>query len=239
MKFSTLAAAIIALPSLAAADLTVGAGATMNLGTGTLDLGCRSLSAAGTFGAGGGTLDQALDVTIPVGGTLNGETGTLNVGGDWDNSGTFNAGSGTVNFVDDCAQALATISGDSTFSTLNLNTTSGKTYEFESGSTQSVSGAISLTGDSASTRLVLRATTNGSEAFFDVTGTQSIAFVDVKDNHAAGDKMVVGPDSVDGGNTDGWFIGVVVPALPLIGLAALMFLMIRFGKLARRVTARA
>ena len=138
MRLSTLAAALLALPSLAAADLTVGAGATVNLGTGTLDLGCRSLSAAGTFGAGGGTLDQALDVTIPLGGTLNGETGTLNVGGNWDNGGTFNAGSGSVNFVDDCSQTLATISGDSTFSTLNLDTTSGKTYELESGSTQTV-----------------------------------------------------------------------------------------------------
>ena len=65
MRFSALAAALVAVPLLAAADLTVGAGATVNLGTGTLDLGCRSLSAAGSFGAGGGTLVQALDVTIP------------------------------------------------------------------------------------------------------------------------------------------------------------------------------
>jgi len=225
--------------SPAGAQLTVGAGATVNLGTGTLDLGCQSLSAAGIFGVGGGTLNQALDVTIPVGGTLNGETGTLNVGGDWDNSGTFNAGSGTVNFVDDCSQTLATISGDSTFSTLNLNTTSGKTYELASGSTQTVSGSISLTGDSTLNRLVLRSTTGSSEASFNVTGSQNIAFVDVTDNHATGDTMTAGPGSVDGGNTDGWFIGTVVPALPWVGLAVLAFVMVWSGRLARRVTARA
>ena len=107
------------------------------------------------------------------------------------------------------------------FATLNLNTTSGKTYKLESGSTQTVSGAISLTGDSALTRLVLRATTTGSEASFNVTGTQNIAFVNVKDNHAVGDTMTAGAESVDGGNTDGWFIGAVIPALPWVGLVAL------------------
>ncbi len=241
MKLSILAAAFVALPSLAAADLTVSAGASMNLGTGTLDLGCQSLSAAGTFGAGtGGTVNQALDVTVPVGGTLNGETGTLNVGGNWDNGGTFNAGSGTVNFVDDCGQTLATISGNSTFSTLNLNTTLGKTYELESGSTQTVSGSISLTGDSISNRLVLRSTTNGSEASFNVTGSQSTAFVDVQDNHATGNALNAGPGSTNsGGNTDGWFFGGVVPALPWVGLVALVFFLVWTGKLARRATVRA
>ena len=240
MRRSTLAAALVVLPSLAAADLTVGAGATVNVGTGTLDLGCRSLSAAGTFVAGSGTLDQALDVTIPVGGTLNGETGTLNIGGNWDNSGTFNAGSGTVNFVDDCSQTLATISGDSTFSTLNLNTTLGKTYELESGTTQMVSESLSLIGDSTSNRLVIRATTNGSEASFNVIGSQSTSFVDVQDNHATGNTLKAGPGSVnDGGNTDGWLFGAVVPALPLVGLVALTFLLVGSGRLVRRATARA
>ena len=135
-------------PPPAEAQLTIGSGAMLNLGTGTLDLGCQSLSVAGTFVAGSGTLDQSLDVTIPVGGILNGETGTLNVGGNWDNGGTFNAGSGTVNFVDDCGQTVATIGGDSTFATLNLNTTLGKTYELESGTTQTVSGSISSSSSS-------------------------------------------------------------------------------------------
>ena len=82
----------------------------------------------------------------------------------------------------------------------------------------------------------LRATTNGSEAFFHVTGTQSIAFVDVTDIHATGNTMTAGGESVDGGNTDGWFIGAIIPALPWVGLAALAIFMVWSGRLARRAT---
>ena len=50
-KHFVTAIAVAAFLSLtlspAGAQLTVGAGASMNLGTGTLDLGCQSLPAAG------------------------------------------------------------------------------------------------------------------------------------------------------------------------------------------------
>ncbi len=49
------------------------------------------------------------------------------------------------------------------------------------------------------------------------------ATTNVKDNHATGDTMTAGAESVDGGNTNGWFIGVAVPELPLVGLVVLAF----------------
>ena len=82
-----------------AAQLTVGAGSALDLGTGSLDLGCAGLVVAGTVAAGTNVIDWAQDVSIQPGGTLNGESATLYVTGDWSNSGTFIAGTSSVNFI--------------------------------------------------------------------------------------------------------------------------------------------
>jgi hypothetical protein len=77
------------------------------------------------------------------------------VAGDWDNAGTFNAGTSTVQLVDGCGLASATISGDTTFANLDMTTTSGFLYSFTSGSTQTVTGAVipPWAGSDASGRL--------------------------------------------------------------------------------------
>ncbi len=86
-----------------AAQLTVGAGASVDLGTGSLDLGCADLTVGGTLSAGTSGFSQARDVTIDPSGLVNGNSATLEVAGDWDNSGTFNAGTSTVKMVDGCS----------------------------------------------------------------------------------------------------------------------------------------
>ena len=93
MRSATLAAAaILAVATGASAgQLSVGSGASVDLGAGSLALGCANLSVAGTMAAGTVGFDQARDVTIDPSGVLNGESATLQVAGDWDNAGTFNA----------------------------------------------------------------------------------------------------------------------------------------------------
>ena len=60
-----VAAGLVMLASLAnAAGFTVGSGASVDLGTGSLDLGCADLTVAGTLAGGSVGFDQARDVTI-------------------------------------------------------------------------------------------------------------------------------------------------------------------------------
>ena len=70
--------------------------------------------------------------------------------------------------------------------------------------------------------LTIRSTIDGSEAFLDLQGSQSVDFVDVKDNHATGYAIYMGLDSVNSGNAPGW----IVAALPALSGAALVLLML-------------
>ncbi len=227
MRRRTLAA-LAALSALGlaapapAAHVTVGSGSSIDLGTGSLDLGCADLTVAGTLSAGTAGFAQARDVTIDPTGLVNGNSATLEVAGDWDNAGTFNAGTSTVQMVDGCGLASAVIAGDTTFANLDMTTTSGFLYSFTSGSTQTVTGALALQG-AAANRLTIRSTLDGSEAFLSVQGSSSTDFVDVQDNDATGGNAVtLGPDSVKGSNTPGWVLAAaLVPALGALGLALL------------------
>lgn len=219
-----------------AAHLTVGAGSTVDLGDGSLDLGCANLAVEGTLAAGTGVIDWAEDVSI--GGTLNGESATLYVTGDWNNSGTFNAGSSSVRFVDGCGLSSATISGDSTFFDLEMTTSTGKLVAFEAGSTTTVTDLLTLAGAEANL-LTIRSTVDGSEAYLDLQGSQTNDFVDVKDNHAIGNPIPPGPNSVKGPNTPGW-ANIVLPTLSAGALALLTLSILwagRWGLRARQASA--
>ncbi len=223
MRWATFAAvAFLAVTTGASAgQVTVGSGSSFDLGTGSLDLGCADLTVTGTMAAGTVGFAQARDVTIDPTGLLDGESATLEVAGDWDNAGTFNAGTSTVQLVDGCGLASAVIAGDTTFANLDMTTTSGFLYSFTSGSTQTVTGSVTLAGASGNL-LTIRSTLDGSEAFLDLDLPATGIFVDVKDNHAIDQPVTLDPGSVDSGNSPGWSVGVpLVPALSLLGLAAL------------------
>jgi hypothetical protein len=205
-SLATLAAISVswlAATSSGASQLSVGSGSSFSLGSGTLNLGCASLLVAGSFDVISGSVEEALDVTIASGGTLDGGSGTLDLAGNWDNGdgGTFNAGTGSINFVDGCGVlSPVTITGSTTFSTLTLTTTTGKTYQFEAGSTQTIGVALSLTGV-AGNLLTLRSTSPGSAATLDVQGSGTGDFLDVADLHVTPNPIVFGPNSTVGSNT--------------------------------------
>jgi len=181
--------------------------------------------AAGTVG-----FDQARDVTIDPTGLVNGNSATLQVAGDWDNAGTFNAGTSTVQLVDGCGLASAVVAGDTTFANLEMTTTSGFLYSFTSGSTQTLTSSLTLLGAEGNL-LTIRSTLDGSEAFLNVQGSSSADFVDVQDNDAtAGNPITLGPNSVIGPNTPGWLSGRVLPALGVLGLALLAFAVLGSGR---------
>lgn len=171
----------------------VGGGSTVRLGDGVLRLGCN-------------------DVQILNAGTLAGERGTVQLAGSWLGEGTFVAGTGNVRFTDGCspgAPEVAALTGNNTFYLLEVITAMGKVINLEAGSVQSVQNRLILSGASGNL-LRVRSAVPGQEAFFNLTGTQSVDFVDVQDNHATGQPLAPGPaaqfNSVDSGNTVGWFV---------------------------------
>ncbi len=221
---------LVATPS-GAGVVTVGSGAIADLGTGSLNLGCGDLTVEGMLMVSAGAIEQARDVTIDPTGIVNGNSATLEVAGDWDNAGSFNAGTSTVQLVDGCGLASAVIAGDTTFANLDMTTTSGFLYSFTSGSTQTVTSSLTLLGTEASF-LTIRSTVDGSEAFLNVQGTSSADFVDVQDSDATlGNAITLGPNSVKGSNTPGWLAAAVVPALGALGLAVLALSVLWSGRL--------
>jgi hypothetical protein len=217
-----------------AAQLNVGAGSSLDLGTGNLDLGCADLVVEGTLDAGTGVIDWAEDVSI--GGTLNGGSAILYVTGDWNNSSTFNAELSSVRFVDGCdlSSLSATVSGDSSFFDLDMTTSTGKLIAFAAGSTTTVTDYLTLAG-APGNRLQIRSTVDGSEAYLDLQGGQSVTLVEVKDIHAIGNEIEYGPDSSSLGNTDGWvFVGIPVPTLGPVAFALLAALLMTASAFAIR-----
>lgn len=214
--------AIAAAPGVVhGSELSLGAGSSLDLGSASLDLGCADLTLRGVVDLANGSIAAARHVLIKSGGTIDGGAGTLEVAGNWTNDGTFVANMGTIQFADGCGLTSATISNDNTFATLSLTSSTAKTYLFAASSTQTVGTHLTI-GGAPGNLLLIRSTSDGSEANIDLQGTQVVDYVDVKDNHATGASIGYPGNSVSSGNTNGWFAIAAVPALPLVGLLALM-----------------
>ena len=235
MRRAALGAAVATLLALAggasAAQLSVGSGASVDLGTGSLDLGCADLTVGGTLSAGTSGFTQARDVTIDPSGLVNGNSATLEVAGDWDNAGSFNAGTSTVSFVDGCGLSGAVITGDTTFANLDMTTATGKLYSFTAGSTQTVTQFINLVG-AAGNLLRLRSTIDCVKAFIDNQGGSFGDFVDVDCIGVTTNPIFLGPNSVIGPNSQGmgFLFLVIVPALGALGLTLLMLSLLWTGR---------
>jgi hypothetical protein len=224
-----VSAAAVALLLLAgvtpagASGLSIGAGSTMRLGDAVLALGCNNLQ-------------------IEPAGTLQAQASTISLAGNWDNRGTFDAGTGTVRFEDGCVPNLSTIGGNNTFFDLRIVTSSGKTVSFEAGATQTVLDGLTLMG-APGDLLVIRSSIPGQRAFLDLVpgASQLIDYVDVADNAATGQLLASGPapksHSIDSGNTAGWFFVAPAAAAPVVsgvGLAGAALLLLAVARTALR-----
>lgn len=228
-----LAVAIVAIGpavSASAGNVTVGAGSALDLGTGSLALGCADLEVSGSFSAGSVGVTAGRDITIHPTGTLNGDSALLSLTGNWNNAGTFNAGTSTVQMADGCALSSGVVSGDNSFANLSISTTTARQVSFTAGSTQAITGGLTLLG-SAGNRLKVRSTVNGNAAFFNASGTSIVSFVDVQDNDSQGGNAIpVPPNSLKGPNTPGWLDDIAAPLLAPLGLALLALLLLVSGQ---------
>jgi hypothetical protein len=213
--------ALCAAPALAG-NLTVGSGSSLDLGTGSLALGCADLDVLGTLTAGSVGFTQGRDVTITPSGVMNGNSATLQLSGDWDNTGSFVPGTSSVRITDGCGLLSGVVNGNSSFHNLELSSTSGKQVTFTAGTTQTVGAAFTVSGATGNL-LKIRSTIGGSKAFLDVQGSASAAHVDVQDNDALpGVNIPMSGDSLKGPNTPGWLLSPMVPLLPPLGAALLL-----------------
>jgi len=179
--------------------------------TNTLALGTYDLVVSGSVTHAGGTMTigASSSVGLQVGGAItNSATITcsgasrISCGGNWANTGTFNASSSTVTFV---GAAASTISGTTTFNNLYC-TTAGKQINFTDGTTQTVSGDLYLEGASGSD-IVLRATVGAVRWNLDVTnGSEYVYYVDVQDSNALTNTITVGGGAITDCNSN-WIMG--------------------------------
>lgn len=228
-KLARVALALVFLcaASTAAAQFSVPAGGSFALGGGSLNLAGASLQVDGLFSLAGGSVLNAANIVIGAGGTLDGGSGQITLAGNWSNAGTFIPGSGIVDFVDGTASSQ--ISGNTGFANLSFVSTTGKNYIFGAGTTQTISGLLTITGV-AGTPIQFRSSAAGQVANINLLagGSQNIAHVGVSDVYATGQHLAPNLTNEGGsGNATGWFAaivqGVAIPANALSPLGMLLF----------------
>ncbi len=130
----------------ARADFEIPTGGFMSLADGGLDLGCTDLIVGGMLQTNSAPVTNVRNVIIQSGGTIDAGSSVISVGGNWSNSGTFNAGTSQVAFSDICGVNPAVVSGNTTFYDVSFTSSSGKTWQFASGSTQTIAHFLSIQG---------------------------------------------------------------------------------------------
>ena len=158
------------------------------------------------------TLQDALDVNgnlIVTAGIFSTNNQNINVAGNWSNSGTFIAGTGTVTFDGTTAQSIT--SGGSAFNTLAItNSSSNITFadsltatnftcstasvdmKFNAGSTYTITN-LTLNGSSGNLITLDSTSTTHNPADrwnLNVSGTQSLSYVDASDSEASGGSLI-------------------------------------------------
>ena len=216
---------LLGAPVGAWASFTVGAGSSLSFGNADVDFAEGDLQVAGTLEAGAGVLDRVRHVTVDAGATLDAGAATIRVCGNWTNFGSFAPGTSTVEFFDGCGLSGAEFAGDTTFSSIDMTTATGKEYRFAAGSQQTVVAFLALQGVLGN-RLVLRSDQAGSAAFLQVQGAGSGFFVDVDDVDASsGSTIELGAFSSIGANAPGWSSSGP-PGVPSAGVFALGLLFV-------------
>ncbi len=157
-------------------------------------------------GAGTLQLEAAMDVDNDLNiraGTLDTKSGSnygITVGGNWSNTGTFTARSGTVTF--DSASKTSTFTGATSFYSLT-STTPLKALRFTSGTTFTVTGVLTLTG-SVGNPITVASTTSGSQWDIYHQGTESVSYTTITDSgcHVSSTGITLDSTNTNGGNND-------------------------------------
>ena len=232
------ALACVGLSTAAHADMNIGAGASMSLGDGALDLGCSQLVTAGSTSGSSGAFEGIANVLILPGGSLSPGSSQLMLGGDFSDAGLFTPGTGVVSIVDACGSGTSSVSGATNFYDFVATTAIGKRLVFPANQTQGIAHALTLQGVSGNL-LQVASSLAGQQALLNVSAAaaQSVAYVNARDDKASGATIAPGSaanyHSVDAGDLTNWFgssvtgpgggaIPVAAPSLGPVGRLALL-----------------
>ena len=140
----------------------------------------------------------------------------LTIGGNYLDSGTFNAETGTVFINGLASSATTTIYGSNTFYNLVINKANKPVIAFISGSTQTVQGSFAAMGDS-SHQITLVATSSGTLSPFTLSqssGSVLTFYTTIIYSTATGGALWYAPTTLgnkDGGNNSGWIFSTSSP----------------------------
>ncbi|WP_257389555.1 hypothetical protein [Tahibacter caeni] len=227
-----LLASLLPLPFavVQAQGLALPAGARLQLDGGRLEAAGGDVLVDGTLVLGAGELRGVGALRIAAGASADFGSGTATLTGDWENRGTFLAGSSRVELRDGPA-AVSAVLGTNLFANLSLVSGSGKRYRLESGLTQAVGGNLQIQG--LGPAIQVDVTAPGSVAYLNLLpgGSQTIANVGVSDVHATGQHLAPTQTNQGGsGNDSGWFGGgVVIPRTPVPALSPGLQLLLAMG----------
>jgi hypothetical protein len=227
----------------ATAQVSIPAASSMQLAGGTLNLAGTDLQVGGSLSLGSGNVVNATNVSILAGGLIDAGSGALHLVGNWSNLGNFAGGTSTVFFTDG-GLTQSVFTGSTTFASASFISTTGKSYIFPVGLTQSFTTALTVLG-TATKAIAFRSATPGQAAFVDLflpSGIQDIDFVAVSNVHSTGE--ILAPTKTnDGGAGDdaGWFSSAIAAAIaaapaPMLSTFALLLLaLVLFGVARRRL----
>jgi len=181
---------------VAVAGVTWGAFTVLNSSGNTLTMGSGTWTLAGT-----GTV-----FSIGTSTTLSAATTTIVISDTSATAKTFAGGGKTYGTLRHTAtgSAALTITGNNTFTALDLECTTARTITFPAGGTQTITGTLTLLG-AAGQLLSLRSSSTGTKWYINAA-TTSAQYCDVKDSTATGTGTPIDNSTggVDSGNNIGW-----------------------------------
>jgi hypothetical protein len=204
------------LGSVAFASMSIPTGASLQLNGGTLSLGESSLSLGGILGVDSGQLVGMTDLAALPGSALSAGSGLIELSGNWSVAGTFNAGTGAVNFIDGLS-GVSSIHGSNAFFVLSLVSAAGKHIVLDPGGIQQITQQLEIQGTAAQPIQIERLP-DGDVAQMNLLagGIQLISHVGVSNVYATGQPLA--PDLTNEGGTGnayGWFGTLPPPPLPI------------------------
>ncbi len=159
------------------------------------------------------TLAVTTDAPFRVDGNFNNTgNGTFNasssvaitIGGNFLSDGTLTTASSTFTFTG--STPTSTIGGAAAITFYNLNLlapTVSRTYQFTSGKTYYVNGALGIAGTSSSIKAAIGASTGGVQWLINHQGTENVQFANIADSGCDGSSTnisVMSADNLDNGN---------------------------------------
>lgn len=169
---------------------------------GTVTVGDGSNAVSVTGATNNPTITSTGNFTVAASGTFTSTSGTLSVAGNFSNSGTFTHNSGTVSLTG----TTQTVSGTTTFNNLTIDKTNSPTISFTSGTTQTISGSFTATGD-ATHQITIGATTTSAATLSKASGTVTCSYCTISYSTATGGatwNAFVGSGNINSGNNTGW-----------------------------------